>query len=155
MHRSIPLLAVAALAAATAHAQVPVQTGPSPTSGSDQGYFRPQADPALTSPAAPLTTAPAPAFLAPAQGGTPATPAGTTPMPQQSVIGPTGSLILPQGTPGGRAPVNAPGPVPAAVPPAEEQLDRSQQEADRARALGQGPQPVNGAFTGLTSERDR
>jgi len=37
----------------------------------------------------------------------------------------------------------------------ERQMDRSVREADRAQPAPGAPAPINGAFTGSTSERDR
>lgn len=37
----------------------------------------------------------------------------------------------------------------------EQQMDRSVQEAERAQPAPGTPAPINGAFTGSTSERDR
>ena len=37
----------------------------------------------------------------------------------------------------------------------EREMQRSEQEADRARPAPGSPAPINGAFTGSTNERDR
>ena len=68
----------------------------------------------------------------------------------------------PAPAPTASAPASA-SPAPAAAPlvvvvPAsgESQADRAEAEAERARAAAaRMPQPINGAFTGLTDERDR
>ena len=103
---------------ASAQANAPRQT--------NEGFFRPSADPALT-----------------------------TPVPRAAPR-PTEDLVAED-----RVQANDPTQANRAPDPAkvieytERQMDRSVQEAERAQPTPGTPAPINGAFTGSTSERDR
>ena len=129
MRRLLPLVLCAALAApALATAQA--------------GFFTPTPnnDPSLTRTLppenyAPATTAP-PAPAAPAASAAPAAPAQP---PATGVSAETAAALAAEQTQG-----------------VEAQMDRSEAESRDARAAAaRAPTPINGAFTGLTDERDR
>jgi hypothetical protein len=135
-------LVLAALAAA-----LPASAQQAPgTSGADVGFFRPQAngDLSLTHtlppeayqsiPAPPAPTAPA-APIAPRPPTAPQAPAAATPATGAAPL----VVVVPDTTRG-----------------TEDQMDRSREDAALANAAAaRQPQRINGAFTGLTDERDR
>ena len=92
----------------------------------NDGFFRPSADPDLT---------------APRPG---------------EVKRPTEDLVAEDRVQANEAvqPSRAPDPA-KVIEYTERQMDRSVREADRAQPAPGAPAPINGAFTGSTSERDR
>lgn len=120
----------AAALALLAGAALAQGTGSSSASGSDVGFFRPAADPALT------TTRPQP----PALPAAPQPPAA----PQASETAQMAAAEL------------AATRQEDAMRWAEQQMDRSEREAEQVREeQRQAPPGVGAAFTGSTSERDR
>jgi hypothetical protein len=113
------------------------QLGPNAPVGPDTGFFRPTPnnDPSLTHPP---VAPPVPV----------AQPAQAQPIQQPAAV----PVYVP-------VQVTTPPAVVAPVEPAraaESELDRAQREALEAQERAkQQPAPINGAFTGLTSERDR
>jgi hypothetical protein len=103
----------------------------------DVGFFRPAADPALT------TTYPVPA--------TPPQPvqAGPMPAPPPAAVGPTDETAQMA------AAELAATRQAEAMRWAEEQMERSRREAEQSREPAQPAPGVGAAFTGSTSERDR
>jgi hypothetical protein len=109
---------------------------------------------ALAIAAAALALPNAAAFFPPQPNNEPSlTPGPREPAPAQPLAAPAP----------GQPPLKAPAQVQRQTPPpdpaeairaAEEQMDRVERESERARA-SQYPAPVQGAFDGLTSERDR
>lgn len=130
----LPLALIAAALACAAGASH-AQSNPAAATPPDVGFFRPQPndDPSLFRTLPPETYAPrSPARTAATNGTAPGAPAAS-PAPTVLVV-----------------------PAPYVPAPAEDQLDRAQLEAQRAQAaLARQPAPINGAFTGLTDERDR
>jgi hypothetical protein len=118
LHR-LAALAFTATCATLASAQA------TPARQTNEGFFRPSADPDLTAP----------------------TPAERRP---------TEALVAED-----RVQANDPMHADRAPDPAkvmqwtEHQMQRSEQEADRARPAPGTPAPINGAFTGSTNPRDR
>ena len=133
------------------------QSGQNRAVGPDNGFFRPTPgnDPSIHAPV--LITEPVEAMVQPATVQ-PAAPAlAPIQAPAQAAVAPAVQyqqipLVQPVAQP-------VPVIVPATVPPqakAEQELDRAQAEAERAQQKAkQQPAPINGAFTGQTSERDR
>ncbi len=130
------------------------------------GFFAPKADPNLTSPdpaaqpaqagqAAQAAQPPQAPVMGPAQG------VGQAPVRSQAsqaaMMGQPAQAAVMGRVPGQPA-VTAQPPVAAAPVTrwAEQQMDRSEQEAAQAKAQAStAPAPINGAFTGNTNERDR
>lgn len=112
---------------------------------------------AQTSPAAPSPVGPFP----PQPGDDPSLFRTLPPEAYATPTEPRAAHAAPQPPAANPAAVAAPpAPIVVVVPDhrsqAAEQLDRAQLEADAARArMSQAPAPINGAFTGLTDERDR
>ena len=133
-------LVAATLATLPALAQ---QTATPP--GTATGFFAPQpnGDPSLTHTLPPEAYQPASAPVAPRPSAQPQAPSA----PAAPVTG----------APANGAPLVVVVPDPnAAARRTEEQMDRAREEADRARAATANQPPhINGAFTGLTDERDR
>ena len=129
---SLALTAAAlACAAGTSHAQ----SNPAAATPPDVGFFRPQSgdDPSL------FHTLPPEAYAPRAAASTAATANGDA----RNATGPAPTTVVVI-------------PTPYVSAPAEDRLDRAQVEAQRAQAaLARQPAPINGAFTGLTDERDR
>ena len=178
MKRSL-LLAVGAACgiAGLAHAQATTAYGP------DNGFFRPSPDVALTAPRAagsspqavqqPFLTITTPQAM-PASVAPVAVPAAVTVMPS-AVPGrtaatsatPSATVMNPAGNPAVLAPPASAAmsstAAPADLPPpaaaqalTERQMDRSENEADRARAQMQATPPgVGAAFDGTTSAENR
>jgi hypothetical protein len=119
-----------ALSFALAAAGAAAQSGPGAASGADVGFFRPAADPALT------TTRPQPP-QAPAAPHAPQAPAASeTAQMAAAELAATRQED--------------------AVRWADQQMARAEQEAQAARQQQlQAPPSVGAAFTGSTSERDR
>ena len=129
--------AILALGAIVVSTAAVAQLGQNPPVSPDTGFFRPTPnnDPSLTHP--------------PVIPPTPVAQPAQVPMNQQPAAVPV------------YVPVQVATP-PAPVPPADQaraaeaDLDRAQREALEAQERAkQQPAPINGAFTGLTSERDR
>jgi hypothetical protein len=131
----MPRLSLALIAAALACAAGAsrAQSNPAAATPPDAGFFRPQPgdDPSL------FRTLPPEAYAPQA----PASTAATASRDARNAPTPTTVVVVP---------------TPYVPAPAEDQLDRAQIEAQRAQAaLARQPAPINGAFTGLTDERDR
>ena len=113
------------LVASSAYAQTTAPVG------TDNGFFRPTPgnDPSLTN------------YLVPLQGAPQPQPAQPAPPPPAAVIVPMPLVASTSVSPPAQA---------------EEAVDKAIREAEEARAKAgiTGP-PINGAFTGQTSERDR
>ena len=118
------------------------------------GFFPPKADPNLTAPDRQVQPAQPAAAAQPMQPAQPAQPAQS---PQAATMGQPAL---------GAAPVAPDRPQESNTAIAndptrlmrwtEQQMDRSEQEAAQAKAQAAArPEPINGAFTGQTSERDR
>jgi hypothetical protein len=114
---------------ASAQANVPGQTA-------DNGFFRPAPDPVLTTP---LPREPAPANPA----ARPARP--TENLTAEDRVQANDETV---------ARDRAPDPL-KVLEWNERQMDRSEEEAAKMRPPPNAPAPINGAFTGLTDERDR
>jgi hypothetical protein len=109
--------------------------GSSAALAQDVGFFRPAADPALTS-TRPL---PPPPPQPPAQPQTPAAPGSAANDTAQMAAAELAATRQED-----------------ALRWAEQQMDRAQQDAERAREQSlQAPTGVGAAFTGSTDERDR
>lgn len=129
LHTALVAATLATLPAAAQQSTTPPGTG--------AGFFAPQpnGDPSLTHTLPPDAYQPVPAPAAPRPPAAPATAAATA----------NGAPLV----------VVVPDPG-AAARRTEEQMDRAQEESDRARAATASQPPrINGAFTGLTDERDR
>ena len=123
-----------ALAALLGIAPLALAQAPQPQSG----FFAPKPgdDPSLTRTLPPEDYPPAPAPAAPVPAPAPAPAPIPAPPPGMTTTT-----------------VTTTGPQAAAV---ESQMDRAEDEARRAQeAAARAPQRINGAFTGLTDERDR
>jgi hypothetical protein len=124
----LPCLAVLLCAAATAFAQAQPAPNGAPA---NVGPFPPQPgdDPSL------FRTLPPEAYVKPSGTHPAAPPAASNANPPAAPV-----VVV----------------VPDTHPAMQEQLERSRLEAEAARArMDQTPAPINGAFTGLTDERDR
>jgi hypothetical protein len=135
MPRSRLILGTAAVAFCAAAAAQTAQQQP--------GFFRPKADPDLTSPDRAAQPAP---MTSPQAGQVPAQPSsqvpGPAPVAQDEASSQQNGAIASDPTRLRRW--------------TEQQMDRSEQDAARAKAMANTtPAPINGAFTGQTSERDR
>jgi hypothetical protein len=111
---------------ASAQANVPSQTA-------DNGFFRPAPDPVLT------------------------TPLPREPAPANPAARPTENLTAEDRVQANDETVardRAPDPL-KVLEWNERQMDRAEQEAAKMRPPPNAPAPINGAFTGLTDERDR
>lgn len=119
------VLLAAALPVAALAQQIPAPQAPQPA----VGFFQPKPGDDLSL----SRTLPPEAYQPPAPGPTASAPAAAAP-----------------------APAPAAAPLVVVVPGGESQADRAEADAERARAAAaRMPQPINGAFTGLTDERDR
>lgn len=129
MRRFAPVLAALAVALPVAAQQAPG------TSAADVGFFRPQpnGDLSLTHTLPPEAYQPIPSPSA--------RPAPTAPRPPAAPQAPAAAPLVVV--------------VPDATRRTEEQMDRSRQEAAVANAAAVSQPHINGAFTGLTDERDR
>ena len=171
----VTLASLACTAAAAAHAQVPTAYGP------DNGFFRPSPDVSLTAPkgangsTAQAAQQPFLTITSPQAAAVPATVSVVPPAvynrgmaasgapqvaPPIASAATTAVAAVPMPSPGSAATSAAPaGQVPAATPPqawTERQMDRSENEADRARAQMQSTPPgVGAAFDGTTSAENR
>jgi hypothetical protein len=101
-------------------------------------------------------------FFPPTPGNDPSLSRTLAPESYPGVVPAPGTVIAtpvaPAPTPAQTAAASAPAPAPAAdrAVAAEGDMDKSGAEARQAReATMRSPQPINGAFTGLTDERDR
>ena len=129
-YRSERLLAAAALLGLATLASAQANNG----SQTQQGFFRPSANPNLT--------APGPAEVAPVNPATRPTEALTA---EDHVQAPQENVAADR----------APDPM-KVMRWSEQQADRSEQDAAKAKEdAARRPQPINGAFTGQTNERDR
>ncbi|MGE5616914.1 MAG: hypothetical protein ACM3X5_08370 [Bacillota bacterium] len=135
MFRSIiRVLPVALLMAGTAWAQAPaapapMKTGPSATSGSDEGPFPPlpNGEVAITKVPEPVPASPAPAVSA----------ARATPAPADSDVQALEARAIRERL-------------------AEERLDRAEREHERERQeSARNAGSIEGAYSGITDERDR
>ncbi len=132
--------AILALGAIVVSTAALAQSGQNQPAGADNGFFRPTPgnDPSLH---APVVTAPM------VQTEQPRPPAQPVPVyvPVQVATPPAAPEVS---VPEAKAAQQAKA--------AEAELDRAQREAAEAQERArQQPAPINGAFTGLTSERDR
>jgi hypothetical protein len=134
--------AILALGAVVVSTAALAQSGQNPPAGADNGFFRPTPgnDPSLH---APVVTAPM------VQTEQPRPPAQPAPVPVYVPVQvATPPAVLEVSVPEAKAAQQAKA--------AEAELDRAQREAAEAQQRArQQPAPINGAFTGLTSERDR
>ena len=132
--------AILALGAIVVSTAAVAQLGQNPTVGPDTGFFRPTPnnDPSLHAP-----------VVAPQPAAPPMAQSAQTQVIQQPV-----PVYVPVQV---TTPPAPPAPAPAEqARAAEVELDRAQVEARVAEERAkQQPAPINGAFTGLTSERDR
>jgi hypothetical protein len=144
--------AILALGAIVVSTAAVAQLGQNPPVGPDTGFFRPTPnnDPSIHAP----VVAPQPAVPVVQPAMPVAQTAVAQPAQAQSAQQPvTVPVYVPVqvATPPAVAPVE-----PGGGPAAEADLDRAQREAQEAQERAkQQPAPINGAFTGLTSERDR
>lgn len=99
----------------------------------EDGFFRPAPDPNLT--------AVRPDEVARAKAAT---------RPTEDLVAEDRVQAQQQGAAADRAPDPA-----KVMQYTEQQMDRSENEAERAKPLPGTPQPIAGAFTGSTNERDR
>lgn len=80
----------------------------------------------------------------------------TAPRPAEPATRPTEALVAEDRVQAATERNNDRAPDPAAVAQwSERQMDRSEQEAQRAKPAPGTPAPINGAFTGSTNPRDR
>jgi hypothetical protein len=144
------ILAIGAIVVSTAAS---AQLGQGVVVGPDNGFFRPTPgnDPSIHAPVLPsgATVGPSAQPMAQVQP--------QVPVPAQVQQVPAAAIVPVQvTTPPASAPTATVANPVARTQAAESELDRAQREAEAAQQRArQQPAPINGAFTGLTDEKDR